>query len=158
ATGTFQVSASDLAGAASDGVVEIAVQNSIAVGPICGVNRHTVRLRYNGPINRLDFGGVFVGDTRSLSVILENVGTEVLHLSAISSDRPDFVPPAASISIPPGGAVPLATTFAPTTAGLIAGTLTIVSDDPDSPVESIPFSGTGLTPPVIDPQPASLAA
>jgi hypothetical protein len=47
-------------------------------------------------------------------------------------------------------------TFAPTTAGVINGQLTLTSDDPDSPTLLIPLSGTGLDFPNIAVAPASL--
>jgi len=158
ATGTFDVDAAALAEAVADGTVEIAIQNSDSVGPLCGVNRHTVRLSYGGHADRLDYGELFVGDTWQMRVIVENVGTEVLQVASIAADLPEFSPSTGGGAIPPGGKLPVVVTFTPAAAGALQGTLTIVSDDAASPVQTVILAGTGLTPPVIDVQPSSLAS
>jgi len=47
-----------LSAASADGVIEIVLQNTSSVGPICGVNRHTVTLSY---------GGAPIGSTTAIS-------------------------------------------------------------------------------------------
>ena len=48
--------------------------------------------------------------------------------------------------------------FAPTMAGSHAGTLTLVSDDPDEASVEVTLSGEALDPPVIETTPTSIDA
>ena len=61
ATGSFPLSAAQLAALASDGAIDVEVQNTIDVNVFCPVNRHTVRVRYGSPPDHLAFGTLFVG-------------------------------------------------------------------------------------------------
>ncbi|MBI3449432.1 MAG: choice-of-anchor D domain-containing protein [Acidobacteria bacterium] len=158
AEGTFPIDAAAFAASAADGIVRVEVLNTNSVGVFCGVNRHTVTLRYSGRADRLDFGELFVGRTRAQRIIIQNVGTEVLDVPSVRSDVAEFSPSITSIAIPPGASAPVTVTFTPVTAGSFAGTLRIATSDADNPELDLALTGTGLTPPVIDIEPRSLSS
>ena len=58
-----------------------------------------------------------------------------------------------SFSVPPLGNALLFASFNPASVGPHPATMTIHSDDPDSPAKTVPLSGTGLVAPDIDPSP-----
>src|SRR5439155_15923317 len=95
------------------------------------------------------FGPLFVGLSRSLTVNVRNTGSDTLLVSSIASNKPDFVPSTASLTIPPRSSALLTVTFTPVSPGIINGSLTLQSNDPDSPVLVLPLSGEGLIPPDI---------
>jgi hypothetical protein len=104
----------------------------------------------------LTFPTTFVGFDASLDLVIENVGTDVLHITdgMITGDfsQAGLSPP---VDLPVGGTVPVTVTFAPSTDGTRSSELTVVSDDPDSPSYVIPLTGEGLFPPIIGSTPGS---
>jgi hypothetical protein len=158
AKASFPLSAALLSALTSDGVVHLQVQNSAIVDAFCPLNQHTVRLRYALPSDHLDFGPLFVGGNRQLSVVIRNAGTDVLHVTSIATNNPVFTIDQSSIDMPPNSADTVTLTFRPTSAQPYTGTLTITSDDPDEGVLTASLSGEGLLPPDIDVSPTTLHA
>jgi subtilisin family serine protease len=158
ASGSFNLSAQEMSDLAADDLVEINVQNSTFVDIICAVNQHQVTLRYSGAADRLDFGQVFTGQSRTLSVIVRNDGTDVLEVTSISSDLPEFVPSESVMSLAPFSARRLDVTFSPIDPVSHAGLLRVESNDPDQPLLTIDLLGEGLIPPDIALSPTSLVA
>jgi len=105
----------------------------------------------------LTFPTTFIGFTSELPVTIRNVGTDVLTLSghAISGDYA-VTGLTTPLTLQVGEEVPLTVTFAPTMAGVRAGSLDISSDDPDEPVLSVPLSGMGLVPPEMNVDPPAI--
>ncbi len=156
ASQSFALSAQQLASFVADGQVDAEVQNSSGVDLFCGVNRHTVRLRYRTAADHLDFGSLFVATSRTLSLRLENLGTGVLHVS-VASDLAEFVPSAPSLTIPPRSGMSISVAFAPSQAQAYSGSLTFTSDDPDEGSLLVPLQGVGLLPPVVGVSPPSFS-
>lgn len=156
ARGSFAIGMADLAALAADGQVNVRVENSAAVNVFCSANAHTVSLRYRGPADAVDFGGLFVGASRSIEITVANRGTATLAVSAISADQPEFSASESTMSVPPREVRALQVTFTPSRAEAFAATLTILSDDPDAPAKTVSLTGTGLEPPVIGVAPSSL--
>ena len=151
----FAVAATDLAAFAADGEVEVEVRNTADVGTPCLSNLHEVRLRYSEPLERLDFGAVPVGSAAFRNVVVHNVGTDRLRVLSIGSDLPELTPSASSLDIAPGGSHALAVRFQPVAAAASAGTLTLISDDPEIPVLALSVSGAGALPPALSLVPES---
>ncbi len=154
--GTFGLDGGDLGHLAADGVVHVDVTNSLSVGIFCHVNRHTVRLRYRTPADRVDAGVVYIGQSRTLEVAIQNTGDETLHVASVSSDNTAFSATAETMTIAPNAAASFSVTFTPDRVATFDGLLTIASDDPVHPVTTLPVHGTGAIPPVITVQPAAL--
>ncbi|MGH9868475.1 MAG: choice-of-anchor D domain-containing protein [Candidatus Polarisedimenticolia bacterium] len=156
ASGSFALSASRLLEVAGDGVVLVDVQNSLEVNVFCAVNQHTIRLTYQGASDHLDFGSPYTGVSRSLSLTILNAGFEALQIPSISSDLPEFVPSVGSLALGPGMSALLTVTFTPSSVASYQGTITIASNDADTPVAGVQVSGAGLDPPVLGVTPSSL--
>ncbi|MFQ5719424.1 MAG: choice-of-anchor D domain-containing protein [Acidobacteriota bacterium] len=156
ATGQFPLSRSLLETLLADGVVDVSVQNTPDVNTFCSINRHTVRLSYRVAADRIDFGSLFIGLTGSHQLTINNVGTETLTVTA-SSDSPTMIASPAALGIAPLGTALLTVTFTPTAAGVVDGTLTLATNDPDRPSVVISMHGEGLLPPVAAVAPSSIA-
>ena len=139
-----------------DGILEITVQNSAYVDVFCQTNRHTVRLTYQGARSLLDFGSLFIGLRRSLAFDIHNRGSETLKIQSIASDAAAFSPSALALNIPARSDATVTVTFTPSDATLVTGTLSILSNDPDTPAVSLALRGQGLVAPVIRAQPGQL--
>ena len=93
-----------------------------------------------------DFGSTCLGKFRDEMITLSNSGHCPLTITAITSSSTDFVVPqtiAFPIVIGPGGDLEIVLRFQPSHLGPSSATITIVSDDPASPLT---FTVTGDTP------------
>ncbi len=97
--------------------------------------------------NPVDFGQVQVGDTAELSVSIRNGGTERITLSDATSDNSAFVVDgpfgSLTIRIGPDTAIRIKVRFTPSSRGPVRAMLTIVSDDPVSPMLKVLMVGDG---------------
>jgi subtilisin family serine protease len=156
ARATFPVSAEIMESLASDRQAPIEVRNSPDVAASCRFNRHTVRLRYSTPADHLDFGALSINTTRSLKLLLSNVGTDVLDMKEIATDDVAFAPEAASLQLQVGESRTIAVAFTPSEVRAYGATLRLLSNDPDEGDLRVPLLGTGLAPPRIGVAPESL--
>lgn len=106
----------------------------------------------------LAFGSVNTGNRASLPLMIRNAGNARLAVGSVTSNNPQFT---TSLDIPgfgldPGQSLKVTVSFAPTSGGPKAATLSINSNDPVRPIVTVPMTGTGLTP-VIDVSPVPLA-
>ncbi|MDP2209925.1 MAG: choice-of-anchor D domain-containing protein [Bacteroidota bacterium] len=106
----------------------------------------------------MDYGNVFLGGASRDTLIVSNVGTDVLTVSNISSDNSDYTVDITSFSLNPRQQQKVIVTFTPTNVGLSEGSLTITGDDPDEPIVTVGLRGVGILPPDIDVKPESLFA
>ena len=91
----------------------------------------------------LDFGDVYIGYPESLPLVVTNEGTALLTVTSLVADADEFTPDISSFSLAPGTDTVVHVTFAPSTSGLVTGTLSIASDDPCTPVLSVYLRGWG---------------
>lgn len=106
--------------------------------------------------NSIDYGEVFVGYPVTEAVTVSNEGTDSLFVSSIVIQGPDYEVDSTGFSLDVGESQDIAVTFTPTTDGLIAGSLTINSNDPDDPAVSVALMGEGIIPPEIAIRPDSI--
>ncbi len=93
----------------------------------------------------LAFGDVFVGDTRNLDLTIANIGNaDLLIISAVVAGDGFTAPPFDNLTLTPETTTPLTVTFAPTAGQWYTGTVTITSDDPDTPVVLVDLTGNGI--------------
>jgi subtilisin family serine protease len=97
----------------------------------------------------IDFGGVFVDGSHAETLLVTNNGTDVLVLTGIASDNPDYGAFPNEFSLGPGESQAVLATFAPSMTGPIIGTLSVSSNDPDLPLLTVSLAGEGVPPPVI---------
>jgi len=105
----------------------------------------------------LSFGSVQVGDNTDLSETLTNTGGSAVTISQANITGTGFsvIGLALPATLNPTQTVTFTVRFAPTSAGSASGTLAIVSDGSNSPL-NIPLSGTGLTPGSLTATPSSV--
>ncbi|UCG51503.1 MAG: choice-of-anchor D domain-containing protein [Candidatus Latescibacterota bacterium] len=104
----------------------------------------------------MSFGLVAVGDSVDDTLTVSNVGADTLHV-AVEVDQPDFTPSDTLFDVEPGGSWPLVVTFAPSVEGIITGTMTIISNDPDEDSVFVSLEGEGREPVNITVTPDSLS-
>ena len=104
------------------------------------------------------FGNVFVGFPGLKQLTVQNTGTDILTVSNVTSTDPAYGVDQTAFSIPPLGNSVLFVSFSPPAPGSHPATLTIHSNDPDSPALAVPLSGNGLIAPDIGVTPSSLSA
>jgi subtilisin family serine protease len=156
ATLLIAVTAEQMAELTADGRVEVSTNTGPRSEASCPVNRLTVRFSYSGPSDRIDFGTVFAGEARTLSLTVENAGTDPLVVSGIASDNPPFAAQSTDLVLAGGEGGILAVTFTPPATGSYSGMLTLPSNDPDEPLVTVALSGEALPGPEIEVTPASL--
>jgi subtilisin family serine protease len=105
----------------------------------------------------LDYGIVFISASVTDTLMVSNEGTDVLTVSDISSDNSDYGVNITSFSLNPGQKQMVLVSFTPSSTGLITGTLTISSNDPDEPSYMVYLKGVGAEPPDISVSPDSLS-
>lgn len=105
----------------------------------------------------LDMGTLYVGETTSQPLFVENYGTANLVVYDITADDPAVSVSASSFSVPPlGGSQWVTVTYSPTTAQNLTATLTITTNDPFMPVFTVQVEGTAVYPPEISVSPPSI--
>ncbi len=95
----------------------------------------------------LPFGSVGTSSTKVDSVVVSNTGLAALNITATGSNNAAFtVLPAAPQNIPPAGSMMFYITFAPSSAGPQAGTISFTHNAAGSP-GTVAVSGTGVLAP-----------
>ncbi len=95
------------------------------------------------PSSFVDFGQVDTGNKADKTVTIDNTG-ELSALLAFSSSDPQFSPSSASTQMNPGDSYDLGIRFKPTKSGKQQATITVTSNDPDSPVQTFDVYGYGV--------------
>lgn len=127
----------------ANGAVHAVATNNWWVATPCPQNRHRVELRYPTKTD-LDFPETGIGLETPLTVTLANRGIQDLEITSIVSDSSAFVVGSFDSTVAPGVFGSAVVTFRPLTAGPSTGTLTILSNDPDSPSVQVPLFGNGI--------------
>ena len=91
-----------------------------------------------------NFGSVIDGQTKSQIFTITNTGTATLTISQVSITAAGYsVNGLSTTSVAPGGTATFNAVFAPTSAGSLAGSVSIASNAPTSP-STVALSGTGM--------------
>ncbi len=106
----------------------------------------------------LDYGEVFTSGSRTETLVVKDPGTDVVMVSSITSDNPDFTVNISSFNLNPDDSQLVLVTFTPVDTGMFTGNLTILSNDPDEDSLTVYLTGTGILPPDISVSPDSLEA
>jgi Abnormal spindle-like microcephaly-assoc'd, ASPM-SPD-2-Hydin/HYDIN/CFA65/VesB-like, Ig-like domain len=93
----------------------------------------------------VSFGNVTVGVANSQTLTIKNPGTATLSITQASLAGTGFTSTglALPLSVSAGGSSTFNVGFAPTSAGGVSGSITLISNTPNSPLV-VPFSGTGI--------------
>ena len=106
----------------------------------------------------VDFGTFFVGANPTRNLLVTNPGSDVLEVTNISSSDPDVHPDVTAFSLAPHGARNVVLTFSPASARTLNGTVSVASNDPDSPTASVNVVGEATPAPSFSVTPEQLSA
>ncbi|MEM7550548.1 MAG: choice-of-anchor D domain-containing protein [Bacteroidota bacterium] len=101
----------------------------------------------------LQFGDIFTNNTSTLSIEIENVGSDVLTISSTSGNSFLTVSPVEA-SISPTQSQQLLFSLTPTSEGMINETVTITTNDVNNPTFEININANSLDAPQIEVNPA----
>ena len=98
-----------------------------------------------------DFGPVEVDSQKTDTLIVNNVGTDDLNIDSLRTNIfpiPFDAFPFGSLptAVSPGGLLKVVIQFQPDSVGVFNDTVTVFSDDPDSPSFKVPLTGIGVVP------------
>ncbi|HET9234584.1 MAG TPA: choice-of-anchor D domain-containing protein, partial [Candidatus Eisenbacteria bacterium] len=105
----------------------------------------------------LQFGTVYVGYPKSLSLVARNTGNTPLAVSDINSDEPDFGSATGPFVLEPAESTDVVASFDPSSFGEKVGHLTFASDDP-RPATPLLLHGAGAAAPHVTAAPETLVA
>ncbi|MEJ2354685.1 MAG: choice-of-anchor D domain-containing protein, partial [candidate division WOR-3 bacterium] len=109
------------------------------------------------PYDTLSYGIVFNGYSATDTLIIENNGTDLLTVTNILSDNADYNADITNFSLNPGENRKVPVIFTPSSTGVITGTLSIESNDPDNPTSTVLLQGECMEPPDISVSPLSFS-
>ena len=166
----FSVSAATLSIAAGQTASFDVLFDAAAVGNLNGAYTGSLKILTNDPNNRetnvalaasiaaglnvqnisvsgaFNFGSVFFGSNKTLSLNIRNTGDLDLTGSLALEGDAAFTLDTSSFVLAGGQATNVVVTFAPTVAGAVSGTIVVTSDDADQPEVRVAVSGSGSDP------------
>ena len=98
------------------------------------------------------FGPVFIGDTAADTIVVSNLGDDVLTVRlfmAFPILEDGFVVDMTPFELLAGESRNVEVTYSPTHEGPVAGEFTLASNDPDESAVDVALSGKGVSPPEI---------
>ena len=101
---------------------------------------------------------MYVGGTKTDTLLVSNPGCDVLTVTSIASDHGDFAATPGTFDLQIDESQAVVVSFNPSSAAMITGALTIESNDPDEPTLLVMLDGEGMTAPEITVAPDSLFA
>lgn len=105
----------------------------------------------------LEFDTLFVGQADTLELRIMNRGSDVLEITGVSIPVPEFTVSPAALHLAPLQSASMSIAFAPAEPGAWGTTLTIESNDPDSPM-IVPVTAIALPPPRMGIEPRAVTA
>jgi Abnormal spindle-like microcephaly-assoc'd, ASPM-SPD-2-Hydin len=123
----------------------VTVTNSEGINAVAAVTGNAVQAGLSVTPSSASFGSVVTGNTNSQTIQLKNSGTASLTVSQVTATGSGFSVSGAGVpfTLAPGAASTFNVQYAPTSAGAANGSVTIVSDAPNSPA-AVSLSGTGV--------------
>jgi Abnormal spindle-like microcephaly-assoc'd, ASPM-SPD-2-Hydin/Transmembrane protein 131-like N-terminal len=122
----------------------ITVTNSEGINVVAAVTGTGVQAGISVTPTSASFGSVVTGNTKSQAIQLKNSGTANLTVSQVAATGSGFS--VSGVTLPltliPGASSAFNVQYAPTAAGAANGSVTIVSNAPNSP-STVSLSGTG---------------
>ena len=111
-------------------------------------------------VNRtlVDFEEQFVSYALKDSILIQNLGTDVLEISDISNSLTEFQISMDNMSIEPDDQAYLIIEFTPSSAISFTDVIEVSSNDAAEPIVSITVEGSGVNPPIISVDPVSLVS
>jgi hypothetical protein len=104
----------------------------------------------------IEFPPTYVGGRAYDTVVVVNIGTTTLHVTAIVTDSSEFGLDTSSFSVGPQAQRGLRVAYTPKAVGSTSGLLELHSDDPDHPMLTVHLGGVGKLPPDMELYPSIL--
>jgi hypothetical protein len=122
----------------------ITVTNSEGINVVAAVTGTGVQAGISVTPTSASFGSVVTGNTKSQAIQLKNSGTANLTVSQVAATGSGFSVSGVTLplTLAPGASSNFNVQYAPTAAGAANGSVTIVSNAPNSP-STVSLSGTG---------------
>jgi hypothetical protein len=122
----------------------LTVTNSEGINAVAAVTGTGVQAGISVTPTSASFGSVVTGNTNSQTVQLKNNGTASLTVSQVAATGSGFSVSgvAVPLTLAPGASSTFNVQYAPTAAGAVNGSVTIVSNAPNSP-STVSLNGTG---------------
>ena len=137
-TGDYNANLRVLSNDPDEGSITLPVTMHVVGTPALAVNPES-----------LDFGTLFPGESRSLTLTVSNSGTDPLAVSGITSSVPSVTVAPGSFTFAPAGLQVVWATWSPVALGPLAGTLTLNSNDPAQPSRAVAMSGNAVPAPTV---------
>ena len=106
----------------------------------------------------LAYGQQFIGSVVPDTVIISNPGCDLLQITALTIDHPDYSADLTPFDLLVGESRVLEVIYSSTSTGPAVGILSMSSNAPASPLVTVALTGEGLIAPIIGVSPASLSA
>ncbi|HKY33809.1 MAG TPA: S8 family serine peptidase [Candidatus Polarisedimenticolia bacterium] len=103
----------------------------------------------------IDFGDVFFGFPHERSLNVVNAGTDVLHVTAVTTSSPELSAAPGSFEVVPRAGQPVIITLMPAVLGPFSGSVTVHSDDASEPAIEVPVTANVIPAPVVAADPLS---
>jgi len=122
----------------------ITITNSEGINAVAAVTGTGVQAGISVTPSSASFGSVVTGNTNSQTIQLKNSGTASLTVSQVAATGSGFSVSGVTtpFTLGPGATSTFNVQYAPTAAGAVNGSVTIVSNAPNSP-STVSLSGTG---------------
>ncbi|UCE07359.1 MAG: choice-of-anchor D domain-containing protein, partial [bacterium] len=111
--------------------------------PIIGYGRELLDPNITFYPDRVDFGDVAIGRSKSLNLYIGNDGEKALVINSIISSNDQFKVDKTSFLVQPGSSQILTVSFQPNIKDTIIAQFTVVNNDPDSSMSIVPLNGIG---------------
>jgi subtilisin family serine protease len=95
----------------------------------------------------LNFGEIWVGQEKKLSLVVSNTGSDMLEVSKISTGHVDLSVNPSTFTLAPGEKERLDVTAKPGTSGELSTRMSIVSNDPKTPAAGVSITMNAVRPP-----------
>ncbi len=104
----------------------------------------------------IEFGTMFVSQTKTRPVVITNIGTDTLVVSSAHVDTSGFYVVPESFKIPPKSDETIEVTYVPQQTGIVSATMTITSNDTAQGIVSIPITAEVIEGPKVVVSPDSI--
>jgi hypothetical protein len=96
------------------------------------------------PLDGLTLGDFEVGQTATRTLVIQNTGPGPLVISRVETDVDGMTVSETPVTIQPGASTPLQFRMSRDSEGIVTGSVTLITNDPENPQVFIEILGTGI--------------
>ncbi len=109
----------------------------------CGDNLGVLNATITVEPTTIDFGRVPVNSQKTLKMMIINRGSFIAEVENFTADAP-FIAPSITSTVATFDEIEVDVAMRPTSVGMVTGTLTFATNDPEAPTISVPLIGEGI--------------